>query len=528
MGSVLWWGLASCQASLRRTENTLLMDRSNPAKGGLSALFPHAEQYPSRLHHPGNKVREPGSSFSAGFPFSERHVQAAWYDPEFRPAHLITTTGEPLIVEQPGRWNLEAGPDFLGAVLRVGREQRRVEGDVEIHIRASGWQQHGHGTDPNYDRVCCHITYFPGELPAEDLPPGCLQANLMEPLQAHPAFSFDALDVAAYPYAVRAETPPCSRVLRNWSREERQALLQAAGEERLRRKSHLFAQRIEAWGIDQALYGDVMMALGYAKNKVGFRGLALRVPHAEVRSLAGQDAIAAYAILLGVAGLLPSQASRRWDDTTREFIRDLWHVWWKHQSRFEERVLPPNTWNLNNLRPHNHPRRRLMAAAHLFTRTESLHETWTSWARQSATDCVRQIVTQLTAAPPGYWSNRLSFAGNIQANPIALLGQARANTVLANVLTPYLATVHRCSPAANGILAVLPSEESNAILREAAFYLFGPDHTTELYSSEVRRQGLLQIFHDFCLHDRSHCAACRFPTWLESGRPSPLESAADD
>ena len=64
----------------------------------------------------------PASSFSAGFPFSERHVQAAWYDPEFRPAHLITTTGEPLTVEQPGRWNLEAGPDFLGAVLRVGRE----------------------------------------------------------------------------------------------------------------------------------------------------------------------------------------------------------------------------------------------------------------------------------------------------------------------------------------------------------------------------------------------------------------------
>lgn len=56
---------------------------------------------------------------------TERHVQAIWYDRAFRPSALYTRRGTPLAVVDPGAWNLGPGPDFLGAVLEVGKERRR-------------------------------------------------------------------------------------------------------------------------------------------------------------------------------------------------------------------------------------------------------------------------------------------------------------------------------------------------------------------------------------------------------------------
>ncbi|MCA1808565.1 MAG: DUF2851 family protein, partial [Lentisphaerae bacterium] len=62
---------------------------------------------------------------SAAFGYTERHVKCVWYDPRLRPARLHDMRREPVEVENPGRWNLEAGPDFLDALLLVGAKRRR-------------------------------------------------------------------------------------------------------------------------------------------------------------------------------------------------------------------------------------------------------------------------------------------------------------------------------------------------------------------------------------------------------------------
>ena len=137
-------------------------------------------------------------------PFSERHLQCVWADDRLRPAHLATAAGEPVQVEHPGEWNTGPGPDFLNAALRVGPELRRIVGDVEIHVRPADWQRHRHAGDPRYRRVCAHVAYFPGTLPAADLPPGTLQIAMRPALDAQPDFSFDNVDLLAYPVAARA------------------------------------------------------------------------------------------------------------------------------------------------------------------------------------------------------------------------------------------------------------------------------------------------------------------------------------
>ena len=77
------------------------------------------------------------------------------------------------------------------------------------------------------------------------------------------------------------------------------------------------------------------------------------------------------------------------------------------------------------------------------------------------------------------------------------------------------------APAAawQALLADLPAEEPNELIRQTALRLFGQDHSPRLYRSGLRRQGLVQIHHDYCLGDRSLCAACPFPSALETPAP---------
>jgi len=130
------------------------------------------------------------------FLYTERHVQALWFDDSLRPQNLKTSRGEPVIVENPGRWNLEAGPDFAGAVLRVGREKRRVAGDAEIHIFSNDWKNHGHHTDPRYEGVRFHITWFPGTVDETLFPPGTIYMSLYDICTT----DLESIDVTAYPY----------------------------------------------------------------------------------------------------------------------------------------------------------------------------------------------------------------------------------------------------------------------------------------------------------------------------------------
>jgi hypothetical protein len=440
---------------------------------------------------------EPGRPASA-WPYSERHVQGVWFDSRYRPNPLTTEQGESLWVDDPGIWNQEAGPDFLGAVVRVGPDRRRLRGDVEVHVHPAGWNQHRHQADPRYQDVRIHVTWFPGVLPEQALPPGTIQVSLYRALKTDPCFSLDAVDTTSYPYAARAEAPPCYAVLRDWHPDRKEALLDAAGRERMRRKAERMRLRVTDVGTDQALYEDVLAALGYKHNKGAFRALAGRIPIAELRAVSDGDPLAAYAILAGVASLLPAHPAPAWDPETRAFFRTLWNTWWKFRSRFAERILPGSEWRLAGIRPANHPRRRLMAAARLFSSPRP-------WAHT-----LPDMATSLASLRDPYWDTRLSLGGRKQDSPIALLGKTRIDAILLNVFVPFL-TARNAPVDFAGLPRHLPVEEENEIIRRTAHYLFGPDHPPSLYRTGLRRQGLIQIFQDFCLNDRSRCGTCPLP-----------------
>ena len=391
--------------------------------------------------------------FGSRPPVTERHVQAIWYDAALRPRTLRTVRGAPVRVVHPGSWNLAAGPDFHDAVLEVGRERRRLVGDVEIHLRTSDWDAHGHGSDPAYAKVVAHVTWHCGGIGTASLPPGCVEICIGDVLRTKPDFSPAEIDVAAYPYARLPTTErPCKRRLSARADLIRE-VLRAAGRRRLelkaRRMQTCFMRRGDR---AQVFYEETMAALGYSSNSGVFRLIGEALPWRDLP----HDRAGAETALSCVAAM---------------------------------KVLPLHPWSVANVRPANSPARRLAAAAAIFAEGDGLLD--------------RMFEVDLSARAGQKAAISLMRGGD--GDGAALLGAKRAAAILANVVLPFA--------RACGALPALPEwtfpEDVNSHVRLAAFRLFGRDHNPALYSGNgLFIQGLLQIHREFCLAAHPDCDEC--------------------
>lgn len=486
------------------------------SKREMMNFFPKSAAYRKALSNIPAQIREVSSPRAQAF-FSERHLQCVWFDDALRPSELKDIYGEEVIVHDPGRWNLEKGPDFLGAVLEIRSNCRRVCGDVEIHIDPEDWNRHGHAKDPCYSQVCAHVSYLDKSLSARELPSNTLQINLKRPLQANPLFSFEDIDLSAYPFNCRTASP-CAQVISGWSREMKQALLDSAGQERLMRKSERLLAMMSEYGVEQTVYMEVMRALGYKHNKPQFKRLAELIPLKVLYEESAGDANRAYAKLMGVAGLIPKRIDSRWDSATVKYLRSLWREWIRQQERWEPIVMSAESWNRSGTRPQNRIERRLAAAASIFSRHDNLAAEWIRLAQNDSRNCIENIVAQLRRTSFPYWDSRLAWSGRPSEVNVALLGSSRANAIATNVATPLIAASGACSEFEAKILDTLKPEPINSVVRLTAHTLFGPDHPPNLYNSSVRRQGLMQIFYDFCLDDKSGCSTCRLADILDENQ----------
>ncbi|MDE2746479.1 MAG: DUF2851 family protein [Chloroflexota bacterium] len=86
----------------------------------------------------------------------ELELQRRWAESRWPTPYLHPSGGGTVRVIAPGRWNRGPGPDFRGAQIldSTGRARR---GDVELHLEAGAWIQHGHADDPAYQNILLHL-----------------------------------------------------------------------------------------------------------------------------------------------------------------------------------------------------------------------------------------------------------------------------------------------------------------------------------------------------------------------------------
>jgi len=184
-------------------------------------------------------------------------------------------------------------------------------------------------------------------------------------------------------------------------------------------------------------------------------------------------------------------------------------------------MLSRNAWVLSGLRPQNHPRRRLMAAAIMFTKKAHLTNELASIMLDKPDAWLKRTmaVLQPQPSPQAFWNTHLNFSGKPLASYISLVGKRRAAAIVSNVVIPFLAATGQTNVCHIEHLRRLAPEEDNSIVRQSAHSLLGHDHNPSLYRTGLRQQGLIQIFRDYCLNDRSGCASCLLPELLGKFMP---------
>jgi hypothetical protein len=415
-------------------------------------------------------------------PENELAWQARWFSGACG-RKFASASGSEVIITDFGQWNREAGPDFVHAAVRIdGREHR---GAIEVDLDPSGWEQHGHATNPAYENVVLHVVvrraarrHFSRTASHRDVPQVCLS----EHGSTEPEWS----GLAA------ARPGRCLAPLRELPREKLAELLAVAARRRFERKGAALHTMIESRGTDAALFEALAVALGYKNNKLPFQLLAQRVPLKLAAPKNGES------VLFGIAGFLERPEPPR--GAAKSELATLWSAWWKQRAFCGHSILPRSSWNLAGIRPANHPLRRVAALSCVARRWKSVRG-----ALESADPgCLERVLGSLEHP---FWSYHTNWTSSRRRTPLALIGPDRVREIHANIALPLALLSGKESTWVE-----LPSGPPNTTLRVVSARLFGGPLPRDLPKRMYVHQGLLQIYADFCLRDHGECAKCRFPS----------------
>ncbi|MBD0350357.1 MAG: DUF2851 family protein [Flavisolibacter sp.] len=88
---------------------------------------------------------------------TEKLLQFIWQFGYFNQNALCTTKGEKVQIISTGNVNKNCGPDFLNARIKIN--ETVLAGSVELHIKTSDWNKHGHTGHEQYKNVILHVVY---------------------------------------------------------------------------------------------------------------------------------------------------------------------------------------------------------------------------------------------------------------------------------------------------------------------------------------------------------------------------------
>lgn len=429
-------------------------------------------------------------------PMNELDLQSLWFGGSFG-CEFVSVDGKPVRIVDFGVWNSSAGPDFTDCAVEMGGQVLR--GDIELDPDARDWERHAHGANKDYARVVLHLFL---EAPTERFYTRTCEHREIVQVQ----LKAETLPEHAKPNRslAAARLGRCHTPLGDMEPERVQAMLEAAAQFRLERKSLRLHRWVAAHGREQAIFQALAQTLGYRNNQQPFNILAQRLPVKRLKKLpAGERE----ALLFGVSGFLESV---RYEDTlpeTRAYLRDLWGSWWKQRDAAQRWLQPQQAlqWKLAAIRPGNHPQRRLGALMAMLKRWPQISGPLMEAGRWSQ-ESWRETLLSLTHE---FWSTHYTLLAEGAAKPLALIGETRVQEMLANVAYPLL------MPERTRLWAEyleLPALLDNQKVRRAVLRLFGDSARGAEFQKKLHhQQGLLQVYEDFCLEDDSACADCPFP-----------------
>lgn len=409
-----------------------------------------------------------------GFPYGEDLLQFLWESRLFDARQLRTTDGRAVQVLKPGRILRQSGPDLSDALLRI--DGQIWAGNVEVHLRSSEWNAHGHQFDPAYDNVVLHVVYaYDSDVymtKGAKLPTVELRSRVDgDRIQRHRDLMHSRSWVPCAPQVHRVQP---SRVAM-W--------LERVLVERLERKAADVETLHKALGRDaRATFHHLLLrGMGAKVNAEPFAMLARVLPW-RILMKYRDDPLRTEALLFGQAGLLQVDLEEDHPRRLQEEHAALARLHGLHP-------MPMAAWKFGGMRPANLPTVRIAQLARLITRLDD------AFGGLLEHEDVRPLRAALDVDAGPYWRTHYVF-GRSSRPASKRLGQAAVDGLITNTIVPYLFAMGRLHgrqasiDQALRLLEQLPPEHNAITDGWAALGVVN--------DSAARSQALIELKNTYC------------------------------
>jgi hypothetical protein len=414
----------------------------------------------------------------------EEFLHFLWQHKFYKQGVFYTSNDQLMEVLHPGLKNLDAGPDFFNAKIKL--DGVLWAGNVEIHHKASDWYRHNHHHDPHYDNVVLHVVL------ENDREVFSSKGRII------PAWEMIAPESVIKDYChLRAHKGwiPCEKYIQNVSDIEVENWIERMLIEKLERKVGSIELILEANKNDWQEVFFIVLArnFGLGLNGEPFELLARQTPWRIIgRNSDSQEKLEA--LLLGQAGFLDGMI---YDD---EYISVLSREYNILKRKYNLEPLPVHLWRFLRLRPGNFPTIRLVQLAALLARKSFLFD------KLLHCNEVEELRNLFEAEPLPYWRNhyRPCVASSQKSKK---LGRQTIDLIIINTVVPLffafgkLRDNYTYQQKAFDFLASLPAEK-NSTVNGWARKNIGVKAT-----SAAQSQGLVYLKKIYCDHRK--CLSCR-------------------
>jgi hypothetical protein len=404
-----------------------------------------------------------------------------WEQSLFDNTVYTADTGERVKILETGRHNFDGGPDFTNA--RVAIEGTVWAGNVEIHVKSSDWQNHGHHHNAAYDNVILHVTENTDGVCVTNSGRRIPTIRLIYDRRLEPEYNklvnYDGLISCADSLGLLNRS-----ILFFW--------FSALAIERLCSKTQLILNTLSnmqnSW--EDAFYVHLARAFGLKVNSVPFEMLAKSLPLKTIAKHSdNQNQLEA--LMFGQAGFLDSEPADAYHSMLQGEYRFL-------KNKYRLKSLEVHLWKFFRLRPSNFPTIRLAEFCSLINNAKNLF----SIVLECKSTCELYQIFRYRVSD--YWKNHYTFGKESQQNE-KFVGHQTIDSVIINVVIPFMfiyggqKNKEELKDRAVRMLEEIRPEDNSIVRKWRAFNIE--------FKNAADTQAILQLSLEYC--GKKKCLNCQ-------------------
>lgn len=416
----------------------------------------------------------------------EEFLHYLWKYRLYDPTKLVDNEGNIIRVINTGEYNHDSGPDFFNARLVI--EGTEWAGNIEIHVRSSYFDIHGHNSDPAYDNVILHLVAENDRKVYNSKGAEILTTILVFESGLYERY----LNLLNNPVVIACQSEIKgidNFLVRHW--------LHNLAIERLMEKSdqilRIFSETGNDW--DETFYRLLSRYFGFRVNTEPFEMLANALPFRIIRKHS-DNLFQIEALLFGTAGLLEEDLFR--EAVHDKYYTDLLNEFRILSSKYSLEPIHGWLWKFAKLRPANFPTIRLSQLASMLSVSGGL------FSRVTEAESVSALKTLFEVSASEYWDNHFVF-GKKSRSCQKSTGSMATDIFLINAVIPVIFVYGKtrdsasvCEKALSFLEEIGPEENSIIAEWRDAGVLAGSSFDT---------QALIQLRNSYCRKRR--CLECR-------------------